>query len=185
MTIIDQRKSMGWGRLAGMVLLSTVLMFALTYQLIYSTDHIYFSLNRFLSALIMGGVMTAVMLGFMWDMYHPRAVKVGVLWSGIAAAAILLTLNRTQALVDDTAFMEAMIPHHSIAINNARKAKISDPRVRKLADGIITGQVREIEEMKILTADIKRHGPRGSSPLPAIPAVVTPAMSAEIAQSVQ
>lgn len=173
MTTIDQPKSMGWGRLAGMVLVSTVVMFALTYQLVYSTDHIYFSLNLFLSALIMGGVMTAVMLGFMWDMYHPRAVKVGVLWSGIAVAAILLALNRTQALVDDTAFMSEMIPHHSIAINNARKAEISDPRVRKLADEIIAAQVREIEVMKILIADINRHGSRGSSPLPAIPAVVT------------
>lgn len=66
----------------------------------------------------------------MWDMYRPRAVKAGVLWAGITAAGILLALNRTQALVDDTAFMDTMIPHHSIAINNARKAQISDPRVR-------------------------------------------------------
>ena len=182
---MDQPKSMGWGRLAGMVLVSTVVMFTLMYQLVYSTGHVYFSLNRFLSALIMGGLMTAIMLGFMWDMYRPHAVKVGVLWGGIAAAAVLLALNRTQALVDDTAFMDAMIPHHSIAINNARKARISDPRVRKLADRIIAGQVREIEEMKILTADIKRHGSRGSSPLPAIPAVVTPEMSGEIAKSVR
>lgn len=185
MTTMDQQKSMGWGRLAGMVLVSTVVMFVLMYQLVYSSDHVYFSLNRFLSALIMGGVMTSIMLGFMWDMYHPHAMKVGVLWGGIAVADILLALNRTQALVDDIAFMSAMIPHHSIAINNARKAKISDPRVRKLADEIIAGQVREIEVMKILIADINRHGSHGSSPLPAIPAVVTPGMSAEIAQSVQ
>ncbi|MBC2665730.1 DUF305 domain-containing protein [Novosphingobium flavum] len=185
MPTTDQPGSMGWSRLAAMIVVSTAVMFILMYQLVYSTDHAYFSLNRFLSALIMGGVMTAIMLGFMWDMYHPRAIKVAVLWSGIAVAAILLVLNRTQALVDDTAFMNAMIPHHSIAINNARKASISDPRVRKLADEIIAGQVREIEEMKILTADIKRHGPRGSAPLPPIPATVTPAMSAEIAQSVQ
>lgn len=181
----DQPMSMGWGRLGGMVLVSTAVMFILMYQLVYSSDHVYFSLNRLLSALIMGGVMTAIMLGFMWDTYRPPAVKVGVFWGGIAAAAILLTLNRAQALVDDTAFMSAMIPHHSIAINNARKARISDPRVRKLADRIIAGQVREIEEMKILTADIERHGSRGSAQLPAIPAVVTPGMSAEIAQSVQ
>lgn len=185
MTNMDQPKSMGWARLAGMVLVSTIVMFALMYQLVYSLDHAYFSLNRFLSALIMGGVMTSIMLGFMWDMYRPRAVKLAVLWTGIAAAIILLAVNRSQVLVGDAAFMEGMIPHHSIAINNARKAKISDPRVRALADGIIASQVREIEEMKILTADIKRNGSRGSSPLPAIPAIVTPGMSAEIAQSVQ
>ena len=44
--------------------------------------------------------------------------------------------------------MKAMIPHHSIAINNARKASISDPRVRELADKITTSQVRESAEMK-------------------------------------
>lgn len=176
---------MGWGRLAAMVTVSTAVMFVLMYQLVYSTDHVYFSLNRFLSSLVMGGVMTAIMLGFMWKMYHPHAVKVAALWGGIAVAAILLALNRTQALVGDTEFMEAMIPHHSIAINNARKAHITDPRVRKLADGIIAGQVREIEEMKILTADIKRHGSRGTDSLPALPAAITPAMSQQIAEAVQ
>lgn len=185
MTETDHSMSMGWGRLAGMVAVSTVAMFALMYQLVYSANHIYFSLNRFLSALIMGGVMTVIMLGFMWKMYRPHAVKVLALSIGIAVAGVLLVVNRTQALVDDTAFMEAMIPHHSIAINNARKARITDPRVRKLADEIIAGQVREIEVMKILTADIKRHGSRGFSPLPAIPAVVTPEMSVEIARGVQ
>lgn len=32
--------------------------------------------------------------------------------------------------------MKAMIPHQSIAINNARRADIRDPRVRYLADRI-------------------------------------------------
>ncbi len=33
--------------------------------------------------------------------------------------------------------MKAMIPHHSIAILTGERAHISDPRVRKLADGIM------------------------------------------------
>ncbi len=51
--------------------------------------------------------------------------------------------------------MEAMIPHHSIAVLTSKRAKISDPRVRKLADGIIEAQVREIGEMKTLIDDLK------------------------------
>jgi hypothetical protein len=58
-----------------------------------------------------------------------------------------------------------MIPHHSIAINNARKASISDPRVRELADGIIRAQVLEIEAMKQLIADIEENGELGTEPL--------------------
>jgi hypothetical protein len=185
MTELNQTPHMGWGRLVAMVAVSTAVMFVLMYQLVYSVDHVYFSLNRLLSAIIMGGVMTAVMLGFMWKMYRPHVVKLGALWGGIAIAMLLLVVNRSQALVGDSEFMEAMIPHHSIAINNARKAHITDPRVRKLADGIIASQVREIEEMKILTADIRRHGSRGSAELPALPTAVTPDMSREISEAVQ
>jgi uncharacterized protein (DUF305 family) len=50
---------------------------------------------------------------------------------------------------------KAMIPHHSIAILTSKRAHISDPRVRKLADDIIEAQVREIEEMKNLIEDIE------------------------------
>ncbi len=176
---------MGWGRLAAMIAVSPLVMFVLMYQLVYRADHLYFSLTRLLSALIMGGVMTAIMLAFMWDMYRPDRAKMTVLAGSLLLALVLLGLNRSQALVDDAAFMEAMIPHHSIAINNARKAHLADPRVRRLADGIIASQVREIEEMKILTADIKRNGARGDTALPSIPATVTPVMAADIARSVQ
>ena len=48
-----------------------------------------------------------------------------------------------------------MIPHHSIAIMTSRRANIDDPRVRDLADGIIEAQVREIDEMKTLIADLE------------------------------
>jgi hypothetical protein len=96
----------------------------------------------------------------------------------------LLSANRNQQFVGDTAFMSAMIPHHSIAINNARKASLSDPRVRKLADGIIEAQVREIAEMKLLIADIDRIGERGAQPLPPRTAELTPEMELEIRQAV-
>jgi uncharacterized protein (DUF305 family) len=47
-----------------------------------------------------------------------------------------------------------MIPHHSIAILTSERAKITDPRVRKLADDIIEAQRREIGEMEVLLRDI-------------------------------
>jgi hypothetical protein len=155
---------MSWGRFAAMIATSTVIMFLLMYQLVYSAEHLTFSLNRLLSALIMGAVMTAVMLGFMWKMYEGPATKITVLAVGVVAAMALLAANRSQALIGDTAFMRAMIPHHSIAINNARKASISDPRVRELADQIIGSQVREIAEMKALIRDIEMNGERRTVP---------------------
>ncbi|HUE80038.1 MAG TPA: DUF305 domain-containing protein [Sphingomicrobium sp.] len=168
-----------------MIATSAVIMFFLMYQLVYAPDHATFSLNRLLSALIMAAVMTVVMLGFMWKMYEGQGVKIAVVAVAALAAAGLLAMNRSQALVGDTEFMKAMIPHHSIAINNARKAGISDPRVRKLADEIISSQVREIAEMKALLRDIAANGERGRAALPPREARVTPDMLPKIQETVQ
>ena len=181
----NDQMEMGWGRFAAMIATSTFIMFFLMYQLVYELDHATFSLNRLVASLVMGAVMTVVMLAFMWPMYRGRGTKVAVLTVGILSAGALLYVNRSQALIGDVEFMESMIPHHSIAINNARRAEISDPRVRELANGIITSQVREIEEMKLLLEDIGERGERGDAPLPAIPAEVTPDMLPEIRESVR
>jgi hypothetical protein len=181
----EQTPKMGWGRFAAMIAVSTVIMFFLMYQLVYEADHLMFSLNRLIASLVMGAVMTAVMLGFMWSMYEGQGTKIAVLAGAVLAGVVLLYVNRSQALVGDISFMKAMIPHHSIAINNARKADIRDPRVRKLADEIIAGQVREIREMKLLIEDIERNGRRGDTALPARPAVVTPDMEPKIREAVQ
>ena len=176
---------MGWGRFAAMIATSTIIMFFLMYQLVYSTNHIMFSLNRAIASLVMGCVMAAVMLGFMWKMYEGPRIKMAVLIGALAGAVILLAVNRSQALIGDNAFMKAMIPHHSIAINNARKATITDPRVRELADKIIESQVKEIAEMKLLTRDIARNGSRGEEALPPRTAHVTTEMLPEIHQAVR
>jgi len=51
--------------------------------------------------------------------------------------------------------MRAMIPHHSIAIMTSERAHLTDPRVRKLADGIIESQRREIGEMEALIRELE------------------------------
>ncbi|MGK9264922.1 DUF305 domain-containing protein [Sinorhizobium meliloti] len=167
-----QMMSMGWARFAAMIATSTVIMFFLMYQLVYSWDHALFSLTRFISSLVMGCVMTAVMLGFMWRMYRPEVAKIAVLAVAIIGCGVLLMVNRSQALIGDIDFMKAMIPHHSIAINNARQADIRDPRVRYLADRITRDQVKEIAEMKMLIEDIEQHGRRANEPLAAGPATL-------------
>ena len=185
---MDQRKQMmgmGWGRFAAMIGTSAAIMFFLMYQLIYSLDHATFSMNRLIASLVMACVMTLVMLGFMWSMYQGTATKITVLAVAAVLGIVLLLTNRSQALISDVSFMKSMIPHHSIAINNARKASISDPRVRKLADEIIESQVREIAEMKLLIDDIRRNGERGGEELPARPATVTSEMVPKIREAVQ
>lgn len=176
---------MGWGRFVAMIATSTAIMFVLMYQLVYSSDHATFSMNRLVASLAMGCIMAVVMLGFMWSMYEGRGTKVAVVVGAAALAAILLSVNRGQGVIDDSRFMKSMIPHHSIAINNARKASISDPRVRELADRIIEAQVREIAEMKLLLADIEQRGEQGAGELPARPAELTPEMEAKAREALR
>lgn len=168
--------SMSWGKFAAMIATSTFIMFFLMYQLVYEFDHALFSVNRMIASLVMGCVMTVIMLGFMWSMYKGNGIKIAVLAIAIVGGIVLLSVNRTQAVIGDVNFMKSMIPHHSIAINNARRATISDPRVRELANGIIESQVREILAMKMLLDDIDANGERGASAIPPRTAEVTPEM---------
>lgn len=181
----DHPMHMSWTRFAAMIATSTVIMFLLMYQLVYSADHAMFSMNRLVASLVMACVMMVVMLAFMWSMYSGLKTKLAVVVVAALGSVALLAMNRSQSLVGDVTFMRSMIPHHSIAINNARKASISDPRVRELADQIIESQVREIAEMKLLIDDIERRGERGDHDLPARSAALSPQMEAQARQAIR
>ncbi|MGE0660993.1 MAG: DUF305 domain-containing protein, partial [Reyranellaceae bacterium] len=82
----------------------------------------------------------------------------------IVVFAGALWLVRSQRTVDDVAYMKAMIPHHSIAVLTSNRARIVDPRVRDLADRIIEAQLREIDEMESLIADLEANPPPPDAP---------------------
>ena len=148
---------MHYARFFAMIATSAVVMFGLMYLNTYELDHVLFSETRAWMALLMGAVMAIVMMGFMWGMYSDPRLNAAIVVGAIAVAAGSLWLVRSQITVDDTSYMEAMVPHHSIAILTSRRAQIKDPRVRKLADAIIETQLREIDEMKDLLADLGRN----------------------------
>ena len=141
-------------RFAAMIATSTVVMFGLMYLNTYAVDHVWFSQTRMWMALYMGAAMAAVMLTFMLGMYTNSRLNIAIFALSALVFSGSLYLVRSQDTVGDEAWMKAMIPHHSIAILTSERAKISDPRVRKLADGIIEAQRREIAEMEALIADL-------------------------------
>jgi hypothetical protein len=153
----NAKSSMGYGRFAAMVATSTVVMFGLMYLNTYALGHIEYSQTRTWMAIVMGATMAIIMLGFMWSMYAGNRNKAAILVGGAVAFAVALWLVRSQETVTDVSYMKAMIPHHSIAILTSERAHIKDPEVRKLADGIIDAQVREIAEMKRLIARLQAH----------------------------
>lgn len=147
-----------YGRFLAMIATSTVIMLGLMYLNSYQFSHVRFSETRTYMALYMGGMMSLVMLAFMWGMYKDKAKSWAIVAGSVLLFAVALFLVRSQATVQDRAWMKAMIPHHSIAILTSERAEIDDVRVRELANEIIEAQRREIAEMEWLIQDIKDNG---------------------------
>ncbi len=153
----DQRRM--YLRFLAMIATSGLVMFVLTYTNNFSAEHIRFSEERLYMALLMSGAMAIVMLSFMWGMYKDTKTNIAIVIGGLVLAGAALFLSRSQMLVDDVAYMDGMIPHHSIAILTSERAGIEDLRTRELADGIIKAQRKEIKEMTWLVNDIRENGP--------------------------
>ncbi|MEE4350450.1 MAG: DUF305 domain-containing protein [Pacificimonas sp.] len=179
----DQQKQdegSNYGRFMAMVGTSTAIMFGLMYLNTYVLDHVFWSETRFWMMLVMGAVMAVVMLTFMWSMYKNSAKNWTIIGVAVVTFALALFLVRSQATIDDSEYMAAMIPHHSIAILTSERAGIDDIRVRKLANDIIRAQRREIDEMRWLLADIDANGIAATEaeaearPLPDFKASVNP-----------
>lgn len=147
-------------RFMAMIGTSTAVMLGLMYLNTYAIDHVFWSETRFWMAFVMGAAMMVVMLLFMWSMYENRAKNFVILGVAALVFALALWLVRSQQTIDEVEYMQAMIPHHSIAIMTSERADIRDPRVRELAHDIIVAQRREIAEMRYLIADIEENGPR-------------------------
>lgn len=147
-------------RFALMIATSTAVMFVLMYSNVFALEHVRWSEERFYMALLMAGAMALVMFAFMRSMmYKNRTYNVVLVAVALLLGAGGLYLSRSQVLVDDQAYMNGMIPHHSIAILTSERADIDDMRVRELADGITEAQRKEIKEMDWLVEDIEENGP--------------------------
>ncbi len=145
---------MSYVRFGLMILTSTVVMFILMYLNTYALEHVFFSETRTYMAILMGATMAVIMLAYMLGMYANKALNIAIFAGAIVVFALSLWLVRSQVTVSGPSYMQAMIPHHSIAIMTSERAQISDPRVRKMADEIIEAQRREIAEMRYLIAEV-------------------------------
>lgn len=143
---------------AAMIIVASTIMHGLMYAGTYQFSHVWFSQTRLFMTMIMAGSMALVMLFFMRHMYKSAKKNAAIGAASVALMALGLWLVRSQATVADEGWMKAMIPHHSIAILTSERADISDPRVQKLADEIISTQKREIAEMEMLIRDLEGEG---------------------------
>ena len=155
--------SMSYASFGWMIAASMVVMFGLMYLNTFSLDHVFFSETRPSWRSSWGRRWRSSCSRFMWRMYPSTRREHGHL-AVAAVFGVSLWLVRSQATVSDLAYMRAMIPHHSIAILTSGRAQITDPRVRKLADGIIATQRKEIGEMQAIHRRSRRGTLRPASP---------------------
>ena len=152
------RQSSRYGLFAAMIGTAMIVMFILTYLNTFQLSHVRWSETRVYMTFLMGAAMAVIMLSFMWGMYDNRRVNVAIYLGSMVVFVAALYLVRSQTTVQDSSYMRAMIPHHSIAILTSERSQIDDLRVRELADGIIEAQRREIKEMNWLINDIRENG---------------------------
>lgn len=153
-----EQKQSNYGRFGLMIVTSMVVMYGVMYLNTYEVAHVRWSETRLFMTFLMGATMAVIMLSFMRGMYRNSRVNLAIYVVSLVVFVAALFLVRSQVTVQDSAYMSAMIPHHSIAILTSERAQIRDARVRQLADDIIEAQRREILEMNWLLEDIREHG---------------------------
>lgn len=132
------------------LLLSLIIMYVAMFAMIWTWGEFVQNINFLYMALVMWAPMAAAMLLTMRPMYPNKKLN-GLLYLGFAVVFILSMIGiREQSLVGDRQFLRSMIPHHSGAVLMCEKARITDPEVQKLCQGIINSQTSEIDQMKAM-----------------------------------
>jgi len=132
------------------LLLSLIIMYVAMFAMIWSWGEFVQNINFLYMALVMWAPMAAVMLMTMRPMYPNKKLN-GLLYLSFAAVFILSMIGiRKQSFVGDRQFLRSMIPHHSGALLMCEEAKITDPEIQTLCQGIISSQTSEIDQMKAI-----------------------------------
>ena len=132
------------------LLISTIIMYLVMFEMIYSLDEFFNNINMFYMALTMAAPMGILMLMMMGSMYSNSRLNL-ILYAALGLVFVLAFAGvRAQALVGDRQFLRSMIPHHSGAVLMCERASIRDPQIAALCGSIIKSQKEEIAEMKAI-----------------------------------
>ena len=139
---------MQYRKLALMVIISFIAMFILMYSMVDIFANVIVNVNQFYMAGLMTAPMIIIEMLLMGSMYMNKKLNLIIISISAVVLIACFFFIRVQTGVADRQFLKSMIPHHAAAILMVEGAKISDPEVRKLADGIIAAQQKEIDFMK-------------------------------------
>lgn len=141
-----------YSSLAVQTLVGGIIMYLVMFVMIDGLASFYNNLNMFYMTLMMVTPMVVLMIVAMRDMFPSKRKNAVLLIGSVAVFLASFALIRTQTTIGDRAFLRSMIPHHSGAILMCGKAKLSDPEIVALCQGIIKSQRDEIDQMKRILA---------------------------------
>jgi uncharacterized protein (DUF305 family) len=153
---MDAMQKMSYKKFFLTLLISFIFMYGIMFLNIVELNHFYISINRIYMALLMASAMAIIMMAMMYKMYPDKKRNNIIMIISLVVFGFILAGIRTQTPISDVQYMKAMIPHHSSAILTSENTNIKDPEVRKLADGIIEAQVKEIAEMKAILKRLEK-----------------------------
>jgi len=139
--------------LAVNIIVSTVIMYLLMFEMIWSFGEFFNNLNMFYMALTMAMPMGILMLLLMGSMYQDRKLNI-VLYAVFGSLFVIAFWEvRAQGLIGDRQFVRSMIPHHAGAVLMCNRASFKDAEIRELCfgpNGIVQSQTREIKQMEAI-----------------------------------
>jgi len=131
-----------------MAILSFAAMYILMYAMVDDFANVIPNVNQLYMAGLMAMPMVIIELIVMSGMYKKKKMNAVIIGIAVIATVGFFISIRQQAAVRDKQFLKSKIPHHAAAILMVEKASLTDPEIRKLAQGIITAQEAEIAQMK-------------------------------------
>ncbi len=140
-----------------MMVVSFIIMYAVMFTNVDSTDHIMLSSMRTYMSILMVAPMAISMMLFMWGMYENKTLNKVIIGVSVVIFAGTFYMMRNQTGISDIDYMKGMIPHHSSAILTSEKSNLKDPETKKLAEEIIKAQEKEIALMKTLIEKLENR----------------------------
>ena len=136
-----------WFMMIGSFIIQVLLMSLIMTN---SYKNIRFSMGKFYVSVIMALSMGLLEV-LMFDV-HMQSLSVNYYLALIFLLVIFIGLYKNQLYIEDKDYLNEMIEHHSMALLTSEEIlqKNPSPRVKKLAENIISTQEKEIEYMNQL-----------------------------------
>ena len=137
-------------RLLVMAILSFFSMYFLMYAMVDNVSNIHNSFNEVYMAGLMTAPMILIEIILMGKMYENKNYNFSIATLSLLLGIFFFFAIRSQFSVGDAQFLRSMIPHHAGAILMCNHANIQDSEIKQLCSNILSGQEKEIEQMKAI-----------------------------------